>query len=124
LNVPTKSPIESLLPLKPAVFLVLLVLSKREAHGYAIKKEVATRSDRRIDLEPGTLYRLMARLLGQRLIEESDRRPAPEADDERRRYYRITELGREVLSAEAARLSRLVSSDDVRALAQTTRLAP
>lgn len=107
---------ESFLPLKPLVFLTLLVLRGQDAHGYAIKKEVANRSEGAINLEPGTLYRLLARLLDQGLIEESNRRPAAEADDERRRYYRLTDLGREVVAAEAARLGRLVSADDVRAL--------
>lgn len=113
MSVPTP---DAFLPLKPATFLVLLVLSKEELHGYGIKKEVARRSDRRIDLEPGTLYRLMARLASQGLIEETDRRPLPDRDDERRRYYRITELGREVVTREAGRMVRLADSKDVRAL--------
>lgn len=112
---PRTSP-ESFLPLKPLVFLTLLVLRGRDAHGYAIKKEVARRSEGAIDLEPGTLYRLLARLLDQGLIEESRRRPAAEADDERRRYYRLTALGRDVVAAEAVRLGQLVAADDVRAL--------
>ena len=107
---------ESFLPLKPLVFLALLSLRGEERHGYGIKKEVARRSNRTIDLEPGTLYRLMARLLDQGLIEESDRRPAPDADDERRRYYAISSLGRQVLVAEAARLAQLVDADDVRSI--------
>ena len=107
---------DQFLPLKPATFLVLLVLSQEELHGYGIKKEVALRSERRIDLEPGTLYRLMARLVDQGLIEETDRRPVPDQDDERRRYYRITELGREVVSREADRMVQLADSKDVRAL--------
>ncbi len=107
---------EAFLPMKPATFLVLLVLSQEELHGYGIKKEVALRSDDRIDLEPGTLYRLMARLVDQGLIEETDRRPLPDQDDERRRYYRITELGREVVTREADRMVQLADSKDVRAL--------
>lgn len=116
---PRTSP-ESFLPLKPLVFLTLLVLRSRDAHGYAIKKEVARRSEGAVDLEPGTLYRLLARLLDQGLIEESRRRPAAEADDERRRYYRLTALGRDVVAAEAVRLDRLVAADDVRALISET----
>ena len=111
----------SYLPLKPMVFHALLALSEQELHGYGIKKSVAGRSAGAIDLEPGTLYRLMARLLKQGLIDESDRRPAPEADDERRRYYCISALGRQVLAAEAARMADLLSDAGVRALAAEGR---
>ena len=107
---------DTYLPLKPLVFHALLALKDQERHGYGIKKSVAERSGGAIDLEPGTLYRLMARLLKQGLIGESDRRPVPEADDERRRYYRITDLGRKVLAAEAARMADLLKDDAVRAL--------
>lgn len=109
---------EDYLPLKPSTFLVLLVLSAEERHGYGIKKEIAARSNGRVDLEPGTLYRLMARLVSQGLIEEAERRPAPDAADERRRYYRITSLGRRVAAREAARTVALADADDVRALAE------
>lgn len=109
------------IPLKPLVFHALLALSEGELHGYGIKKDIAIRSSGAIDLEPGTLYRLMARLLKQGLTEESDRRPSPEADDERRRYYRITALGRRVLTAEAARLADLLDDESVRALASEGR---
>ena len=107
----------SFLPLKPLVFHALLALSDQDSHGYGIKKAVAERTGNQIDVEPGTLYRLMARLLKQGLIEQSDRRPAPEADDERRRYYHISLLGRQVLSAEAARMAELLDDESVRALA-------
>ncbi len=109
------------LPLKPLVFHALLALKEHELHGYGIKKSVAGRTGGAIDVEPGTLYRLMARLLKQGLIEESDRRPAPEADDERRRYYRISAVGRQVLAAEAARMADLLSDAGVRALAAEGR---
>ena len=108
---------ESYLPLKPATFLVLLVLSTEELHGYGLKKEVARRSEGRIDMEPGMLYRLMARLVDQGLIVETDRRPLPDQDDERRRYYNITPLGGEVVSREANRRVQLTQAEDVRALA-------
>ncbi len=111
----------SFLPLKPLVFHALLALREEDLHGYGIKKSVAGRSGGAIDVEPGTLYRLMARLLKQGLLEESDRRPAPEADDGRRRYYRITGLGRQVLAAEAARMADLLSDASVRALAAEGR---
>ena len=107
---------DAYLPLKPLVFHALLALKAGESHGYGIKKAIAGRTGGRIDLEPGTLYRLMARLLKQGLIEEADRRPAPEADDERRRYYRISPLGRRVLAAEAARMAELLDDAAVRAL--------
>jgi DNA-binding PadR family transcriptional regulator len=109
------------LPLKPLVFHVLLALKDTDRHGYAIKKEVATRTGGTIDLEPGTLYRLMARLLKQGLIEESDRRPAPESDDERRRYYCITGLGRDVLAAEARRMHLLLADEAVQDLVSEGR---
>jgi DNA-binding PadR family transcriptional regulator len=105
------------LPLKPLVFHALLALKDQECHGYGIKKAVAERTNGAIQLEPGTLYRLMARLLKQGLLERSDRRPAPEADDERRRYYRISQLGRQVLAAEAVRMAELLDDESVRALA-------
>ena len=108
---------ESHLPLKPATFLVLVVLAAEELHGYGIKKEVARRSAGRIDMEPGMLYRLMARLVSHGLISESDRRPLPDHDDERRRYYGITRLGRQVVAREASRMVDLAQADDVRALA-------
>ncbi len=109
---------ESHLPLKPAEFLVLLVLSAEDLHGYGIKKEVAQRSGGRIDMEPGTLYRLMARLVSAGLIAEADRRPVPDQDDERRRYYRITDVGRRAVSLEAERLVQLTNAEDVRSLAR------
>ncbi len=112
---------EDFLPLKPATFLVLVVLAAQELHGYGIKKEVGKRSAGRIDMEPGMLYRLMARLVAQGLIAEADRRKVDEEGDERRRYYRITDLGREVVEAEAARMVHLADSRDVRDLAHAAR---
>ncbi len=112
---------EDFLPLKPATFLVLVVLAAQELHGYGIKKEVGKRSAGRIDMEPGMLYRLMARLVAQGLIAEADRRQVDEEGDERRRYYRITDLGREVVEAEAARMVHLADSKDVRDLAHASR---
>ena len=109
------------LPLKPLVFHALLALKEVERHGYGIKKEVAARTGGTIDLEPGTLYRLMARLLKQGLIEESDRRPSPDSDDERRRYYRITPLGKDVLAAEARRMQLLLADEAVQDLVSGRR---
>ncbi len=96
------------LPLKPRVFLMLLSLVQEQAHGYALKEEVLRRTDGRLNLGPGTLYRTIQSMLRDGLTEESDERPPPEADDERRRYYRVTSLGRRVVAAEAERLQVLV----------------
>jgi DNA-binding PadR family transcriptional regulator len=92
---------ESLLPLTPAVFHILLALTVGERHGYGIMQETALRSDGKVTLGPGTLYRSLRRLLTDGLIEESDERPVPELDDERRHYYRLTPFGLQVATAEA-----------------------
>lgn len=96
---------------------VLLVLAERERYGYAIVQEIEKRSDGRIRLEPGNLYRTIRRLMREGLLEESDRRPAPESDDERRRYYRLTPLGLEAAAAETVRLKQLVRFAESRSLA-------
>src|SRR5438034_10786505 len=95
---------EDLLPLTPALFHVLLALADGEKHGYAILKEVARRTGGKVRLSAGTLYGIIHRLLGDGLIVESEERPDPALDDERRRYYRLTEFGRKVAVAEAERL--------------------
>lgn len=107
---------EALLPLKPVVFQVLLSLTEGERHGYAIVQDIAERSSARLQLEPGNLYRVLQSMLDEALIEESARRPAPDRDDERRRYYRISPFGRRVASAEAARLSDIVADARARNL--------
>ena len=94
-------------PLSPASFHILLSLGAGERHGYAIKREIAARTGGKLKLGPGVLYGSIAKLLEQGLIEEADERPDPHLDDERRRYYRISTLGRKVMQAEAARLSEL-----------------
>jgi DNA-binding PadR family transcriptional regulator len=96
------------LPLTPAVFHILLALADGERHGYAIMREVAESTGQQIQMGPGTLYGTLKRLLAAKLVEESDERPDPALDDERRRYYRLTALGRRVAAAEAERLSQLV----------------
>jgi DNA-binding PadR family transcriptional regulator len=103
----TPSP-ESFLPLKPHWFHVLLSLADQEQHGYGIMLEVLERTGGKVRLWPATLYGTLKRLMEEELIEESDERPAPEVDDARRRYYRLTRLGRRVLAAESARLEDLV----------------
>jgi len=94
----------SLLPLTPLAFQVLLALADGDRHGYGIIREVETRTDGLIKLRSGTLYTLLQRLLAEALILESNARPAAAEDDERRRYYALTEFGRAVLTAEARRL--------------------
>jgi DNA-binding PadR family transcriptional regulator len=101
---------DSFLPLRPAVFLILLSLAEAESHGYALAKAVAERSAGSVRLATGPLYRHLKRLLEAGLVGESDWRPAPDQDDERRRYYRLTELGREVLAIEAERMAGLVEA--------------
>jgi DNA-binding PadR family transcriptional regulator len=99
---------ENYLPLTPAVFHILLALSDGEKHGYAIMRVVEETTQGRMVLGPGTLYGAVKRLLWSGLIVESDYRPDPVIDDSRRRYYRLTDLGRAVLSAESERLADLV----------------
>ncbi|MGO8931782.1 MAG: PadR family transcriptional regulator [Limisphaerales bacterium] len=94
-------------PLTPAVFHVLLALTDGERHGYAIMQEVAENTRGRIKMGPGTLYGTIKRLLGARMIEESDERPDPDLDDERRRYYRLTALGQRAARAEALRYAEM-----------------
>ena len=97
-----------LLPLTPVALNVLLALADGERHGYGIMLEVRERTGGRVRLGPGTLYGAIKRLKGGGVIEESGERPDPEADDERRRYYRLSGFGGEVLAAEVERLDGLV----------------
>ncbi len=96
-------------PLTPAVFHVLLALADGERHGYAIMQEVAESTSGRIKMGPGTLYGTIKRLLEARMIEESDERPDPDLDDERRRYYRLTGLGERAVRAEALRYAEMAA---------------
>ena len=100
--------IDQVLPLTPTVFHILLALADQERHGYGIMQEVTMMTQNRVRMAPGTLYGSIKRMLKANLIEESDERPDPELDDERRRYYRLTDFGRQVLAAEARRLSTLI----------------
>ncbi|MDB6040979.1 MAG: PadR family transcriptional regulator [Verrucomicrobiales bacterium] len=99
---------KTLLPLSPAVFHVLLALSDGEQHGYAIMREVAGSTGGTLKMGPGTLYGTIKRMLESKLIEESEERPDPEKDDERRRYYRLTPFGMTTAKLEASRLETLV----------------
>jgi DNA-binding PadR family transcriptional regulator len=106
---PERKP-EELLPLTPSVFHILLALADAERHGYAIIKEVEVRTEGEVRLGPGTLYGSIKRMIGEGMIEESDERPDPGLDDERRRYYRLTEFGHRVAVCEANRLAKMVES--------------
>src|SRR5262252_3027229 len=107
-----------LLPLPPATFHILLAVADEDRHGYAIIQDVAARTGGELKLSAGTLYRSIQRMLEQGLLVETRERPAPEDDDSRRRYYRITPFGADVARAEARRLTQLVK------LARRTGFAP
>src|SRR5215813_14648874 len=108
----------SFLPLPPATFHILIALVHGDRHGYAIMQDVAAGTGGSLKLNPGTLYTTIRRLLDQGLVIELDERPDPEDDDERRRYYRLTDIGREVVKAEAGRLQEAL------AFARQAGLAP
>lgn len=110
-----------LLPLSPAVFHILLALAGEERHGYGIMQEVAVRSNGRMRLGPGTLYGSIKRMIEQGLIEESDERPDPALDDERRRYYHLTDFGQRVAAAEADRLAELVRQAQTKNILRVSR---
>jgi DNA-binding PadR family transcriptional regulator len=103
-----KSGPESFPPLSPATFHILMSLMNEDRHGYGIIQDVAARTEGALKLSAGTLYRSIQRMLEDGLITEVDERPAPELDDERRRYYRITAFGRAAGLAETNRLRQLV----------------
>ena len=109
------------LPLSPAAFHILLALADGEKHGYAIMQEVAALTGGQLKLGPGTLYGAIKRLLADDWIAEADERPAPELDDERRRYYRLTDIGQRIVRTEAARLARLVDAARAKKLVQKPR---
>jgi DNA-binding PadR family transcriptional regulator len=95
---------QDLLPLTPPVFHILLALADEERHGYGIMQDVARQTGDALQLGPGTLYGCLKRMLAAGLVTESEERPDPALDDERRRYYRMTALGNRVVRAEAQRL--------------------
>lgn len=104
-----KRTVESYLPLTPALFHVLLALADGEKHGYVISKEIAWRTNNEVKLSTGTLYGIIKRLLDDAMIEESAERPDFSLDDQRRRYYRLTKLGKAVAEAEAERMERVLA---------------
>ena len=109
---------EDFLPLHKDTFHILVALAAHDRHGYSILQDIAARNDGRNTISPSTLYNAIRRMLDAGLIEELDERPDPESDDQRRRYYRITDFGRKVAIAEARRLERLLSD------ARATGLVP
>lgn len=103
-----QSDIDALLPLPPATFHILLAVADGDRHGYAIIQDIAARTNDDLQMSAGTLYRSIQRMQEQGLIVESRRRPHPDEDDERRRYYQITSFGSAVARAEAGRLTQLI----------------
>ena len=100
---------QTLLPLTPPVFHILLALTDEERHGYGIMQDVARQTSGALQLGPGTLYGCLKRMLAAGLVEEAEERPDPALDDERRRYYRMTAFGKRVVRAEAQRLAGAVT---------------
>src|SRR5215831_6336773 len=109
--------IYALLPLPPAAFHILMAVADEDRHGYAIIQDIAARTDGVLQMSAGTLYRSIQRMQEQGLIVEARERPAPEDDDERRRYYRITPFGLAVARAEARRLMQMVKLARARGIA-------
>jgi DNA-binding PadR family transcriptional regulator len=105
-----------LIPLNPRDYLILFALVDRERHGYGIVKEVERGSHGQVRIDPANLYRAIKRMISTGLVEEGDRRTSADAADERRRYYRITPLGRETVKLEAARLAELTAAARARDL--------
>ncbi|MBC8088556.1 MAG: helix-turn-helix transcriptional regulator [Phycisphaerae bacterium] len=114
----SSSSADQFLPLRPVEFEILLTLANGERHGYAILQEIAERSENAMELETGTMYRALRRLVEAGLARPAARRVTRESDDERRRYYAITALGTRVATAEATRMAKLVAS------ARLARLLP
>ena len=111
----------SMLPLNPREFLILFALVEGELHGYGLVKALEQQSGGDVHIDPANLYRLIKRLKRDGLVSETDRRPAPESANERRRYYAITEFGREVVAAEAERLDKLAAAARERKLISGTQ---
>ena len=120
-KLPNKDP-NQWLPLPLTVFHILLALVGKELHGYGIMKEVSHSTENKLRLGPGTLYGAIKRLLQAGLIEQSSERPDPDQDDERRIYYRLTDFGQRVLSAETQRMSQLVGMAKARRVPIRPRL--
>lgn len=108
MTAPPAESAESFLPVKPVVFQILLALAEQESHGYGVIQAVRDRSEGRIQLETGPFYRHLKKIMDGKLVVESDQRP-PNDDKRRGAYYRLTRLGREVVSAETKRMTGLIS---------------
>jgi DNA-binding PadR family transcriptional regulator len=108
------------IPLTAPVFHILVALSDGERHGYAIMQDVASQTNDAVQLGPGTLYGCLKRMLAAGLVEESDERPDPALDNSRRRYYRMSALGRQAARAEAERLENAVTAARSRKLLDAT----
>jgi DNA-binding PadR family transcriptional regulator len=113
---------ERLLPLRPEDFHILLALEAAERHGWSILREVQRATAGRIRMAASPFYRKLKRMEAAGWLEEEDERPAPELDDERRRYYALTALGRQILAAEARRLVELAGQQVVLRLARADKL--
>src|SRR5579864_2955662 len=111
---------QSLVPLTPPVFHILVALADEERHGYGIMQDVASQTGDALQLGPGTLYGCLKRMLAAGLVEESDERPDPSLDNSRRRYYRMTALGQRAARAEAERLENAVTAARSRRLLDAT----
>ena len=109
--------------LTPAMFHVLLALGDGEKHGYAILKDVEDQTNGQVRLSTGTLYALIKRLLNDGILQECRNRPPVEQDDQRRRYYRLTPLGRQVAAAEAERMEKLIATARAKHLVGQPRTA-
>ena len=109
----------SLIPLNPRDYLVLFSLTGDDLHGYGIVKEIERQSGGSVRVDPANLYRSIKRMISNGLVEDAGRRE-DEASSERRRYYRITELGRDVVKLEAARLAELTEAARQRQLLPET----
>jgi DNA-binding PadR family transcriptional regulator len=109
--------VDALLPLPPATFHILMAVADEDRHGYGIIQDIAARTSGELQMSAGTLYRSIQRMQEQGLIVETRERPAPEEDDERRRYYRITPFGQAVARAEARRLMQMVKLARARGIA-------
>ena len=115
-GVSSRGEVEEFLPLPASVMHIVVALADGEKHGYAILRDVAELSGGAVRMGSGTLYGSIKRMLDQGLIEETEERPDPALDDQRRRYYRLTELGQRVGAAEHRRLTSLVDAARLRQL--------
>lgn len=110
----TEADVDTLLPLNPRVYAILMVIAEGPCHGYRIKREVEELSNGSIELDPGSLYRAIAKLVRDGMIEEFPAPPHSVSEDARRRYYGLTDLGRRVAQAETRRLGSLMTTDIAR----------